>query len=93
MEILKIESAYGLTTTITTQRPVGAHTYKINTRQFQTVHRDWQRHNAAQGLALGVMTLDYERIWMTTEEVEQVAAAIQSVHSPLTLSFTTKEQP
>ena len=85
MEILKILSGHGLTTTILAQRPTGAYEYQINTRLFQTAHRDWQRNLANQDKALGIMTLDFERIWITREEVAQVAAAIQATSSPVTL--------
>ncbi len=88
MEILKIQSSHGLTTTITAQRPAGAHTYHLNCSHFHTAHRDWQRNNATAERALGVMTLDFERIWITTDEVVQVAAAIQATRSPLTLNLT-----
>lgn len=85
MEILRIQSSHGLTTSILEQRPAGEHTYQLNCRQFQSAYRDWRRTKAAEGQALGVMTLDFERIWISQDEVEQVAAAIQSTRSPLTL--------
>lgn len=86
MEILKIQSAHGLTTSILAQRPEGPFSYNLNCRQFQTVHREWQRNRSAQERPLGVMTLDFQRIWITRDEIEQIAAAIQSTHSPLTLA-------
>lgn len=86
MEILKIHSGHGLTTTILSQRPEGDYTYQINTRLFQSTHREWQRNVAAQDRALGVMTLDFERIWITREEVAQVAAAIHATTASLTLA-------
>ncbi len=85
MEILKIRSGHGLTTTILGQRPTGDFTYQINTRLFQSAHREWQRNAEKQASPMGVMTLDFERIWITREEVEQVAAAIHSTSSPVTL--------
>jgi hypothetical protein len=85
MEILDIKSGHGLTTSIVAQRPASPHTYRVNCRQFESAHRDWQRTSAAEGRALGVMTLNYERIWITSEEVAQVADAIRSTRSPLTL--------
>ena len=85
MEILEIQSAHNLTTSMTDDRAVGAHSYQINCHQFNSAYRSWQKDNTAQGHALGVMTLGFERIWITTEEIEQVAAAIQSKRSPITL--------
>ena len=85
MEILEIQSTHNLTTSMTDSRPVGAHSYQINCHQFNSTYRSWQKDKAAQGHALGVMTLGFERIWITTEEIEQVAAAIQSKRSPIAL--------
>ena len=86
MEILKIQSAHGLTTSITAQRPEGAYTYQLNTRQFETAHRDWQRHPDTHGTALGIMTLDFQRIWITDDEVRLVDDAIRATRPLLTLA-------
>ncbi len=85
MEILEIQSTHSLTTSMTDSRPVGAHSYQINCRQFNAEYRSRQKDSAARGHALGVMTLGFERIWITTEEIEQVAAAIQSTRSPVVI--------
>lgn len=85
MEILEIQSSHGLTTSILEKRPEGAHSYQVNCRQFSSAQRNWQKHDAGRGLALGVITLDFERIWIKAEEVNQVADAIQSTRSPLSL--------
>lgn len=86
MENLEIRSAHSLISSITGSREVGAHTYQINCHQFSSEYRNWQKNKAAQGHALGVMTKGFERIWITREEIEQVAAAIQSDRSPIALS-------
>jgi len=85
MQVLEIQSTHGLTTSMTEKRPEGTHSYTIDCRQFMGDQRSWAKHGATRGLALGVMTLDFDRIWMTAEEVSRVAAAIQSTRSPLTL--------
>ncbi len=85
MEILEIQSSHSLLTSRPDTRPVGAHVYQVNCRQFASAYRKWQEEEAARGQALAVMTLGFERIWMTGEEALQVAAAIQSTRSPLVL--------
>ncbi|HZQ05498.1 MAG TPA: hypothetical protein VFD70_02900 [Anaerolineae bacterium] len=85
MEILEIKSSSSLTTSMTATRPAGAHSYNLNCRQFLTEQRSWEKSGAARGLPLGVMTLDFERIWITAEEVNQVANAIKSTQTPLSL--------
>lgn len=85
MEILVIQSTSSLTTSITTTRLVGAHSYYLNTRQFLTEQRGWQRREQARGLPMGLMTLDFERIYITADEVSQVAGAIKSTQTPLVL--------
>ncbi len=85
MENLEIRSAHSLITSMTSAREVGAHSYQINCHQFNSEYRSWQKNKVAQGHALGVMTMGFERIWITGEEIEQVAAAIQSKHSPIAL--------
>ncbi len=86
MEIVRIQSLHGLTTSILEQRPEGDYTYQLNTRQFETAHREWQRNTSAQPRALGVMTLDFQRIWITDEEARQVADAIRSTRSLITFA-------
>lgn len=85
MEILKIKSSHGLSTSIIAQRPEGSYTYQLNCRQFETAYRAWQRNATAQDHALGVMTLDYERIFVTKDELERISGAIQATRSPLAL--------
>jgi len=85
MQVLEIQSSYGLTTSMTEKRPEGAHSYNIDCHQFMAEQRTWAKHGATRGLALGVITLDFDRIWMTAKEVNQVADAIQSTRSPITL--------
>lgn len=85
MEILEIQSSHSLLTSMPDSRPVGAHVYQVNCRHFASTYRSWQKDSAARGHALGVRTLGFERIWITAEEIEQVAAAIQSARSPLAL--------
>jgi hypothetical protein len=85
MEILEIQSSHSLLTSRPDSRPVGAHVYQVNCRQFTSTYRRWQKESAARGQALAVMTLGFERIWMTGEEAEQVATAIRSSRSPLAL--------
>jgi hypothetical protein len=85
MEILVIESSHSLTTSVPEKRVDGAHSYHLNCRQFSTVQRSWQKNSITQEHALGVMTLNFERIWITPQEVSQVADAIKSARSPLAL--------
>lgn len=85
MDILEIQSSHSLLTSMPDSRPVGAHVYQVNCREFASTHRTWQKTKSAQGHALGVRTLSFERIWITAEEIEQVAAAIKSSRSPVAL--------
>ena len=85
MEILEIQSSHSLMTSMPDSRPVGAHVYQMNCRQFTSTYRSWKMNSVARGHALAVMTLGFERIWITGEEAEQLAAAIQSTCSPVAL--------
>jgi hypothetical protein len=85
MEILEIWSSHSLTTSIPDRRLVGAHSYQVNCRQFISTYKSWQKNSAARGQALGVLTLGFDRIWITKAESAQVAAAIQSTRSPIAL--------
>lgn len=56
-------------------RPVGVHVYQVNCHEFGSIYRSWRETQPAQGYALGVRTLGFERIWLTAKEIEQVVAA------------------
>lgn len=85
MEILEIKSSSILTSSITATRPAGNHSYNLNVRQFMTDQRSWARREATRGLPMGVMTLDFERIYVTAEEVIQITDAIKATRTPLAL--------
>lgn len=86
MENLEIQSTHSLITSMPDSRPVGAHSYQIKCHQFDSAYRDWQKHKPSQGHALAVMTVGFERIWFTSDEATQVAAAIQSKQSPIVIA-------
>lgn len=86
MEILEIKSSQSLLTSRPDSRPAGAHVYQVNCRQFTSTYRSWLRDSVAHEHPLAVMTVGFERIWITREEAEQVAAAIQSAASPVLLA-------
>lgn len=85
MEILEITSSHSLTMSIPDRRPLGSHSYLVNCRQFVTTYKTWQRQNAAPRPAFGVMTLGFERIWVTDPECAEISTAIQGSHTPLKL--------
>jgi hypothetical protein len=85
MDILEIQSSHSLLTSRPDSRPAGAHIYQVNCRQFTSSYKSWQKDGATRGQALAVLTVGFERIWVTGEEAEQVAAAIRSDHTPLAL--------
>lgn len=85
METLEIRSAHSLATSILDRRPEGAHSYQIHCRQFLTIYKTWQKNGASRGQPLGVMTVGFDRIWITAEECAQVSAAIEAQRSPLAL--------
>jgi hypothetical protein len=85
MEILVIQSSSSLATSMTATRLAGSHSYYLNTRQFLTEQRGWQIREQARGLPMGLMTLDFERIYITADEVSQIAGAIKSTQTPLVL--------
>ena len=86
MEILVIQSTANLTTSIIAARAAGEFAYSLNTRQFQTAQRGWAKSEQARGLPLSLMTLDFERIYVTADEVMQIAGAIKATQTPLLLS-------
>lgn len=85
MEILEILSSHNLMNSILEKRPVETHKYKISCRQFMNVYRTWLKDNGEREHAFGVMTLGFERIWISKDEGVQVAAAIQEMRSPLAI--------
>lgn len=85
MEIIEIKSAHSLLTSITTARPLGAHVYKLNCRQYLSVYQNWQRQRRTQPQPFGMMTLDFERIWITDEECLRITTAIKAASSPVVL--------
>ena len=86
MEILQVKSSSILTSSVIATRAAGIHSYNLNCRQFMTDQRNWARVEATRGLPMGVTTLDFERIWITAEEVTQITDAIKATRTPLTLS-------
>ncbi len=85
MEILEIRSSHDLTSKLPAARRVSEHSYWLNCRQFVSVHREWQRNRVPERPGLGLMTLGFERIWITEEEIGQVATAIKMTTSPVAL--------
>ena len=85
METLEIQSSHDLTTRSLAARRAGSHSYRINCRQFLTLERDWRRTRQEQEAPLGLMTLGFDRIWISKAEAEQVEGAILARSSPLTL--------
>jgi hypothetical protein len=85
MEILEIRSSHDLTASSTQARRVGAHSYQVNCRHFNSVRRYWQNDKAPRADSTGFMTLNFEQIWITDAEVKQVTEAIRATRSPLTL--------
>lgn len=85
MEILEIQSTHNLMNSMLDKRPAGAHSYKISCHQFMSVYRSWLKDGAAREQSFGVMTLGFERIWISKDEGTQVAAAIQEMRSPLAI--------
>ncbi len=85
MEIVEIHSTHSLITSIPTSRPTGTHIYKVHCGQFTSAYKAWQKDNAARERPLAIMTVGFERIWLTTQEIEQVVTAIRSATSPIAL--------
>lgn len=85
MEILMIHATSDLRVRPTTARPVGTYLYPINCHQFSTAQRAWMKERAPRSETIVVMTLDFERIWMTPDEGQQVADAIKGMAPQVTL--------
>lgn len=86
MEIIEIRSAHSLVAPKPELRPLGAHSYQVNCRQFAYLYKSWHKSHAAPLDLLGLMTLASDRIWITEAEGEQIASAIQLAHSPVALA-------
>jgi hypothetical protein len=86
MEILEIRSSHNLTNSILDKRQLETHSYKISCHQFMTVYRTWLKGNAALEHTFGVMTLAFERIWISKEEGTLIVSAIQEMRSPLEIA-------
>jgi len=85
MEIIQINSAHSLVTSMVGSRPVEAHSYTVNCHQYQSMYQKWQKSNKTVPQACGIMTLDYVRIWITEQEGKLIADAIKAAHSPVAL--------
>lgn len=85
MEILMIHATTDLRVRPTTERPAGTYLYPVNCYQFSTAQRAWLKERAPRSETIVVMTLDFERIWMTPDEGQQVADAIKGMAPQVTL--------
>jgi hypothetical protein len=85
MEIVEIKSSHNLMNSILDKRQAEAHSYKISCHQFMSVYRSWLKEKTAQPI-LGVMTLAFERIWISKEEGTLIVSAIQQMRSPLEIA-------
>lgn len=85
MEILEIKSSHSLTMSIPGRRPEGAHTYQLNCSHFKSEYKNWQKKKASGSQLLGVMTLGFERIWVTEPECAEISTAILASHTPVTI--------
>ncbi len=85
MEILEIRSSHDLTVRPERTRPQGAHSYQVNTRQFSSIYRQWRRQRDESDGNLEVMTLSFDRIWITGPEAQQVSEAIESAQTPIAI--------
>ena len=92
MEIIKIKSGHSLITSMTDNRPAGEHVYDVNCRQYLTTYGNWKRQKTEDTKTFGVMTLGYERIWVTEGESKQIAEAIQASSSPFVLTETEHKE-
>ena len=89
MEILAIHAGTDLRTRTVSERPSGTFVYHINCRQFNSAHRSWLLHRTTQPDTMVLMTLNFERIWMTNSECTQVANAIKGLQPNVTLTPET----
>lgn len=86
MEILEIRSSHNLMNSILDKRQAETHSYKISCHQFMSVYRTWLKDKAALEHSFGVMTLAFERIWISKDEGTQIVTAIQEMRSPLEIA-------
>jgi hypothetical protein len=78
MEIIKVKSAHSLLTSIVSNRPLAEQTHTLNCRQYLYAFQNWRKSQRISSQACGVMTLESARIWLTEQEGERVAQAIQA---------------
>lgn len=83
MELVRVVSSHNLATKSTTERPVGGNTYTLNCSQYLTTHQNWQRRRTDSDQVFGIMTLNYEQIYVTDAECAQIHSAIKSASSPV----------
>ena len=85
MEILEIRSSHNLMSSIPDQRLAGEHTYKISCHQYLSVYKSWLKDSAARARPFPVMTLGFERLWITEAEGKQIEEAVQAMRSPVAI--------
>lgn len=86
MEILEIHSSHNLMNSMLDKRLPESHTYKISCRQFLLVYQSWLKEKPVSERPLPVMTLGFERIWITPEEGKQIQEAVQAMRSPVAIA-------
>ena len=92
MELLEIRSPFDLTSHAPELRRTSAHSYLISCRQFMSVLGAWRKTHAIKGKAaeetptVGFMTMSADQIWITEPEISKIVAAIESSHSPVSLT-------
>ncbi len=78
---LEIRSSHDLAAVSADARRTGRHFYQVDYREFTTSLHSWQNDRVQRRGLLGLTTLARERIWITTAETKQVAAAIAATRS------------
>lgn len=85
MELLRVKSSHSLVTTNPAERPLGENLYTLNCSQYMTTYNNWARRRTETTPAFGIMTLNYEQIYVTDAEHDQIISAIKSANSPITV--------
>jgi len=83
MEIIQIKSEHSLIASTVASRPIEAHSYTLNCRQYVSAYQDWQKTSRTPEQGCDIMTLDYVRIRITDIEGKQIQDAILAAQSPV----------
>jgi hypothetical protein len=83
--IIEIHSSHDLAARSADARPTVAHHYQVDSREFTSTLRAWEKDKEQRAGPVGLTTVRSERIWITARESKLVLAAIKATRASVRL--------